>query len=1162
VNDTLIQSGPATPDLDAVVTEYLKALEAGEAPDRDEWLARHPTLADELAEFFADLDGVDQLARPLRQIAAPVSGEVHGTLGDFRIMREVGRGGMGVVYEAEQMSLGRRVALKVLPFAATMDQKQLQRFKNEARAAAGLHHEHIVPVHGVGCERGVHYYAMQFIDGQTLAEVIAEQRGSSKAVEKGSKGEGEKAAANCPAPPLPSSPAPTSETSPIAAISTKKGKSPFRRIAEIIAQAADALEYAHSMGVVHRDVKPANLLMDDAGKIWVTDFGLARFGADAGLTVSGDLLGTLRYMSPEQALAKHGLVDHRTDVYSLGATLYELLTRRPAVDGADKQEVLHNIAFADPAPPRKFDKSIPAELETVTLKALAKDPAQRYATAQELADDLKRFLNDEPVRAKRPTPGQRAAKWARRHRAMVLVVTAMLALGVLGLGVSLLFILQAYRAETEQRRQAVAKKELARSIVDEMYTEIAEEWYSRLPHMTEVRRHFLLKALKQYEQFAEDDATDPRDRQGKGKAFKRVGDIQFLLGNHAEAEKAHWEAIGIFERLVGDCPGEPPYRADLASAHISLGNLLERTQRPDQAEQAYGQAQGLLQRLTEESPGTADYRLALAICRNAIADSLRARGRYEDAERIFLQGASDLGSLASDGRPNPKARQALAVIYNNLGALYEGRGRLADATNSYHESLRLKSTLIRLLPSPDVQQSLANSYINLSRALKEQGRFADAEDACRKALGAYVDLHAEYPTMPGFRHDLAKAHILLGNLLWRNKAQLLDAEKEYHESSALLGKLVEEFPDVPRYRADLANAAGNLADMCKDTGRPKDAEQYYFQAIQHLRELVSKFPDAPAHREKLSTVLYNFVDFLVLGRQYQKAEEVCEEALAHRRQLVARFPDNPQHQSNLATTYFRLGVVFYSTQRLTRAEECIREAMKLADDLEAHSRLPQGNAWLPSACLANLGAVQSSTGRLKEAEESWRQAVPRFERLAEMFPKRAECHSQLATMCQNLGVLLHDRGELAEARTFLEQAVSRQSRAVQLNPRNVSYRRLLAQHDEKLATTLIRLGEHAAAAQAASETIHLSSESADQHYNVGCLLAQCAALADKDSRLSAEKRKELAQSYADRAVEMLREAIRVGFQDAKHMKNDPDLDPLRLRDDFKKLVSELEAKKK
>jgi hypothetical protein len=184
-------------------------------------------------------------------------------------------------------------------------------------------------------------------------------------------------------------------------------------------QAAEALEHAHALGIVHRDVKPGNLMVDGQGRLWVTDFGLARTAAASDLTLSGDLLGTLRYMAPEQALARHGLVDHRADVYGLGVTLYELLTLRPAVGGKDRQEVLLNISFAEPKKPSVANRGVPRDLETVVLKALAKNPAERYATARDLADDLRRFLEDRPIQARRPGLGQRLRKWARRHRALV-----------------------------------------------------------------------------------------------------------------------------------------------------------------------------------------------------------------------------------------------------------------------------------------------------------------------------------------------------------------------------------------------------------------------------------------------------------------------------------------------------------------------------------------------------------------------------------------------------------------------------------------------------------------------------------------------------------------------------------------------------------------------
>ncbi|HWY86753.1 MAG TPA: serine/threonine-protein kinase, partial [Gemmataceae bacterium] len=341
--------------------DYLAGQQAGRKPGREEFLAKYPDIASALADCLDGLDFIQTAAPSLHQSVQDspntAAGELQpeGPLGDYRIVREVGRGGMGVVYEAVQISLGRRVALKVLPFAATMDPKQLQRFKYEAQAAAHLHHTNIVPVFGVGCERGVHYYAMQFIEGQTLANMIADLRSPDADVpRRGDRREETPALAVTgayhPAPPVPQSPGfnrPSAPTHPIAALSTEnsiKSAAHFRTVANLGVQAAEALEHAHDHGVIHRDIKPANLLVDARANLWITDFGLAHCQSQAGLTMSGDLVGTLRYMSPEQALAKRVLIDHRTDVYSLGATLYELLTLEPVFTGGDRQELLRQIA--------------------------------------------------------------------------------------------------------------------------------------------------------------------------------------------------------------------------------------------------------------------------------------------------------------------------------------------------------------------------------------------------------------------------------------------------------------------------------------------------------------------------------------------------------------------------------------------------------------------------------------------------------------------------------------------------------------------------------------------------------------------------------------------------------------------------------------------------
>ena len=525
-----------------VLLAYVEALEQGREPDRAQLLAAHPDLRQDLEAFLAGHDEVARLTAPLRateqgDARGPV-GPTHeqpddthpgiGELGDFRLLREVGRGGMGVVYEAEQISLRRRVALKVLPFAAAIDPRRIQRFKTEALAAAHVQHERIVPVHAVGCERGVHYYAMQFIDGQSFAALIGELRrlrdetDPNRARPRDERDAGG-ARANLPAG-QPETRAEAETMLAAASFSRERSldRRYFDRVADLGRQAALALEHAHQLGVVHRDVKPSNLLLDLRGQLWVTDFGLAQVAGDPGLTISGELLGTIRYASPEQLLARRGIVDHRSDVYSLGATLYELLTLRPPFDERDRNALIRQIADDDPRPPRSLDPSIPSELETIVLKALRKDPADRYGTAQELADDLKRFLDGRPILARRPTPAERLRTWSRRHPSIVGAgfVALILLSGASLISTALIRREQkktlaeqqraesAYRRERQRAEEAEARFRLARRAVDELI-QVSEEELAHRQGMEGLRKRLLASALTYYQEFVEQRRGDP-----------------------------------------------------------------------------------------------------------------------------------------------------------------------------------------------------------------------------------------------------------------------------------------------------------------------------------------------------------------------------------------------------------------------------------------------------------------------------------------------------------------------------------------------------------------------------------------------------------------------------------------------------------------------------
>ncbi len=456
--------------------EFLERLSRGEKPTADEYAARHPDLAELIHQAFPALEIMGQA--PALQ---PEGNLTHSScvLGDYEILREVGRGGMGVVYEAQQISLERRVALKVLPFAAVLDERQIKRFRNEARAAAQLKHPNIVQVFGVGCERSVHFYAMEFVEGQSLAEVIADLR-------RLVGNDGSLLSSNSLANSISSAQSNTIVLQAQSDRTTASGKSTplspdpstrtpeyFRGVARLVMQVAEGLDHAHQEGVIHRDIKPSNLMIDANGKPWITDFGLARIDTDAGMTMSGDMLGTLRCMSPEQTLASRVVVDHRTDIYSLGVTMYELLTLRPAFAQADKHELLRHIAFEDPPRPRKINRRIPAELETIVQATLQKRPDDRfYSTAQEMADDLRRYLGDEPIKVRPPGTVQSAFKWAKRRRKVLAVALGALLLaastGVVAMGYSYSEVLKerdrAVRAETAARN---AERE-ARDTLDQL----------------------------------------------------------------------------------------------------------------------------------------------------------------------------------------------------------------------------------------------------------------------------------------------------------------------------------------------------------------------------------------------------------------------------------------------------------------------------------------------------------------------------------------------------------------------------------------------------------------------------------------------------------------------------------------------------------------------
>ncbi len=413
--------------VEAAFARYLEAFRSGADRDVDAEAfvdGVEPGLRRELARLIADYH---ELRRQMGDASMLLEGG--RVLGDYRLVREVGRGGMAVVWEAEDLNLGRRVALKLLAPHHSLSTKALQRFAREARAGGRLAHRGIVPTFGAGEACGVHYIVQELVPGgYTLADELRAQRDQP--------------------PP---------------------GAAHYRRAALLIAKIADALHHAHEAGVVHRDVKPGNVLLTEEDEPRLTDFGLARIQDEVGLSRTGSIEGTPFYMSPEQAEARRDAIDRRTDVFSLGATLYELLTHRRAFDGDTSTQVFHRIRHVDPPEPRTLRTQVPAELGVIALKALQKEPARRYPTAAAMADDLRRFLAHEPILARPPGALAKGVKWTRRHPVLTATTGCLLA----ATGVILVLLIDARRERAHalfsaaEARQAERRAEQQRELADE-----------------------------------------------------------------------------------------------------------------------------------------------------------------------------------------------------------------------------------------------------------------------------------------------------------------------------------------------------------------------------------------------------------------------------------------------------------------------------------------------------------------------------------------------------------------------------------------------------------------------------------------------------------------------------------------------------------------------
>jgi len=891
-----------------------EALAAGETPHAP---AVTPDLGGRLqrglacVQLLRDRRGISKRNDPAENRA----GEF-GQIGRFQLRRELGRGGFGVVLLAYDPRLQRDVALKV-PRADVLFTPELrERFQREARAAAGLDHPNIVPVYDAGEIGPVCYIASSYCPGVTLAEWLRQR------------------------------------TEPV----------PFADAAELVARLADAVQHAHSRGILHRDLKPANILLspdrDDAGRLpsselrapKITDFGLARVleGADGAAppdpTRTGVALGTPSYMAPEQAEGKLDRLGPATDVYALGAILYELLTGRPPFRCESELDTILQVRSADPVPPPRLRPKTSRDLETICLKCLAKESIKRYATAEALAADLRSYLAGGRIVA-RPVAGlERASRWCRRRPLVASLLGALALVVAVALGTTTHLWLRAERARADEAR----RRQLARLWLDRMSSDAMELWFARQAGpLAPAQRQFLRDSLAAYEEFAADTGNEPDVAAGVAAAYGRIAQIRHKLGDSSEARAAYETAIQRYRPLVDRFPDNGDYRKELARAYVNLGNLLSKVD-PVQARATFLEAQRLQEHLVADFPGQPVYREVLARSRHNLGVHYRDLGRWAEAIEVYQQAIPAQEKLAADYPHVASYRADLGMYCNSLAVAFTETHRPSEAEPIYRRAILLLEPIVNQAPADlEVRKTFAMCLSNLGTLLGGRKNHAEAEVVHRRSLLLKEQLAADFPGIPAHREDVAASCNNLG-LTLSSLGREPEAEAFLRRGLGIREALVSSFPSVPGYASGLGGIYCNLGQLEQRRQKWPAALAHFDKAVAILTPVVET-----AHLAGANLFLRNAylgrVETLDRLRRHAEADQDMAQAFAlcsreievlslrHRRirgLTNARFLDLATAEASeivsdkglTADVLFDLAIVYAAAANVTKNDDVRKEA--------------------------------------------------------------------------------------------------------------------------------------------------------------------------------------------------------------------------------------------
>jgi len=832
----------------------------------------------------------------------------------YTLSRMHTQGGLGRLWVARDRRLHREVALKEIRPDRSISDLSLRRFVREAQITGQLEHPNIVPVYELikGPDSDRPFYTMRFVRGQPLSTVIEEFHRMRR--------EG------------------------------KFDRLELRRLLNAFVSVCHAISYAHSKGVVHRDLKPANVMLGAFGEVVLLDWGLAKMvdrpddideeyslvsvgdETDGEGTQLGQMVGTLPYMSPEQAEGRPDMIDARTDIYGLGATFFRLLTGRQPHFGKSKDDIVTHIVHEPTPLPREVDPSIPKALDAICARAMAEKRADRYQSATEMADDVRRWLADEPVSVHREPWHERFARWTRKHRGLTIATAAALLIVATVSFIAALLINDArVVAEEAQEAETLAKEETlewfrqSRDTVDSMLTGVSHVlvYY---PGAQELRKRLQEEAAEYYEQLTVEETDDPQLLVESARCYVRLGDVHRLLIHVEDAQQAYRTA----DKILAEFGDTPDVRLDRTICLRKLGDVAVGKGEHDQAQKAFDQAKSLADQL----PSPADRGFQLAHVLMSIALLANQIGDTERAEQLLQQAESELrGLLERKIGDEQKNRESLAMMQRLLGEMLVGAGRNQDAIGPLREAKKTYQELhSQDRDYPPHLEGLAITNINLANALRVLGRPDEECVVLEDAIDGFSALLHSMPDVPQFQRSRAGAQASLG--------RVLHLEHANEEARALLDRALEEFVwlvessvvqdrDREKYKEELAIAGTIQAQILRDLGDRENAEMNFRSAIQLYVKMINEEPKSLEHQRGVAITGRHLGQLLHVAGRHDEAKQEYQTAIAlFERVLEAdRDEPDPYARDGLSACLEHLGDLFEELQQIDEASTCYEKAL-------------------------------------------------------------------------------------------------------------------------------------------------------------------------------------------------------------------------------------------